>query len=51
MQLRDKDTSVTIEELSGNGVFCWGRPEAIVRGSQAAEIELRETLEMTVEKD
>jgi hypothetical protein len=25
----EKHASITIEELSGNGVFCWGRPEAI----------------------
>jgi hypothetical protein len=29
MQRRGKHTSITIEELLGNGVFCWGRPEAI----------------------
>jgi hypothetical protein len=27
MQLRGKRTSITIEELLGNGVFCWGRPK------------------------
>jgi hypothetical protein len=39
MQRRGKDTSITIEELLGNCVFYWGRPEAIQRGSQAAERE------------
>jgi hypothetical protein len=28
---------ITIEQLLGNGVFCWGRSEAIYRGSQTAE--------------
>jgi hypothetical protein len=31
MQRRGKPISVTIEELLGNGVFCWVRPEAILR--------------------
>jgi hypothetical protein len=26
MQRRYKHTSITIEGLLGNGVFCWGRP-------------------------
>jgi hypothetical protein len=37
MQRLGKHTSITIKELLGNGVFCWGRPEAIWRGSQAVE--------------
>jgi hypothetical protein len=45
MQWRGKHTSVTTEELLGNGVFCWGLLEAIQRG------ELRESLEMAVEDD
>jgi hypothetical protein len=31
MQRQGKYFSITIEELLGNGVFCWGRPEAITR--------------------
>jgi hypothetical protein len=33
MQRRGKRTSISIEELLGNGVFCWSRPEAIERRS------------------
>jgi hypothetical protein len=51
MQRPDKHTSITIEKLLGNGVFCWDRPEAIYRGPQAAEIKLRESLETAVEDD
>jgi hypothetical protein len=29
IQRRGKHTSITIEELLGSGVFCWGRPDAI----------------------
>jgi hypothetical protein len=49
MQQRGKHTSITIEELLGNGVCCWGRPETIKRGSQPAEIRLKESLEMATE--
>jgi hypothetical protein len=47
MQLRGKHTSVTVEELLGNGVHCWGRPE----DPSPAEIELKESLETAVEDD
>jgi hypothetical protein len=36
-----KNTSITIKELLGRGVFCWGRPETIQR-------ELRESFESAV---
>jgi hypothetical protein len=29
MQRRGKHNSIRIEELLGNGIFCWSRPEAI----------------------
>jgi hypothetical protein len=51
MQRRGKHTSITVQELIGHGVFCWAGPEAIWRGSQAAGIELRESLETAVEDD
>jgi hypothetical protein len=37
MQRRGKHTSITTEELSGNGVFCWVRVEAMQRGTQMTE--------------
>jgi hypothetical protein len=36
MKRRGTHTSITIEELLGKGVLCWGRPEVIQR-------ELRES--------
>jgi hypothetical protein len=33
---RDKYTSITIQELLGNCVFCWGRPEDV----KPAKIEI-----------
>jgi hypothetical protein len=50
MQWRGKHTSITIQELLANSVFCWGCTEAIQQRSQATwETELRESLEMAVE--
>jgi hypothetical protein len=40
MQRRGKNTSITIQELLGNGVFCWIRPEATKRGSKAGRIRI-----------
>jgi hypothetical protein len=51
MQQLDKYTSVTIEELLGNCVFCLGLPEAIQNDLRIAEIELREFLETALEDD
>jgi hypothetical protein len=51
MQQRGKQTSITIEEFLGNSVFCWSRPEAVQRGSQASREELRGSLEVAVEDD
>jgi hypothetical protein len=47
MQRRGKYTSITIEELLGNGVNCWGRPE----DPRQAETELMQSLEAAVEDD
>jgi hypothetical protein len=41
------NTSVTIEQLLGNGIICWIRPEA--EDSRPAELEFRKCLETAVE--
>jgi hypothetical protein len=51
MQWQGKHASITIKELLGSCVFCWGRPEAIFLAFQAAEMELRKSLAMAVEDD
>jgi hypothetical protein len=52
MQRRGKHTSITIEVLLGNGVFCLGRPDAIYNEDpRSAEIKLMECLETAVEND
>jgi hypothetical protein len=45
------NTPVTIEKLLGIGVFCWVYPRLYNEDSMSAEIELRKSLEMTVEYD
>jgi hypothetical protein len=51
MQRRGKRACITIEEMLGNGVFCWGRPTLYNEDLRQLESELRESLEMPVEDD
>jgi hypothetical protein len=49
VQRRAKHTSVTIEELLENGVFCGSAPKLCNEDLRQLELELRESLEMVVE--
>jgi hypothetical protein len=42
---------LTIEELLGNGAFCWAYPRIYNENLRSAEIEQRESLEAAVEGD